>query len=103
MQAYETAANNISNTKGQIYNIGGGPKITLSVWIEYKPVLEKLFNKKIHVNFSNWCRGDQTIFIADIRKAKAHFGWESKTKVYEGIEKLYMWIKENNSLFKQII
>ncbi|MBI2031225.1 MAG: GDP-mannose 4,6-dehydratase [Candidatus Levybacteria bacterium] len=95
IRAFELAIKNISKTKGQIYNIGGGTDKSISVWIEFKPMLEKLMKRRINVSFSDWRPGDQRIYISDIRKAKKDFGWEPKTGVYEGLEKLYLWVKKN--------
>ena len=97
--AYELAAKNIKQTKGNIYNIGGGPKNTLSIWYEFHPMLERLFKKKIETSVSGWRPGDQPIFVADIRKAKKDFGWEPKVSVEEGIKKLYKWVSANKNLF----
>jgi len=99
IKAYDLAAKNIKKTKGQIYNIGGGPRNTISVWWEFKPILEKLFRRKIEAKFSDWRPGDQPIYISDIRKAKRDFGWEPKIDVGSGIRKLYKWVKENKELF----
>jgi len=99
ISAYDKASNNIGKTKGQIYNIGGGRKNTISIWLEFKPILEKLFRRKIDVKFSDWRPGDQLIFVSDIRKAKKDFGWEPKVKVEFGITKLYEWVSKNKNIF----
>lgn len=99
MTAYDLAVENIKRTKGQIYNIGGGYKNTMSIWWEFKPILEKLFRRKIVAIFSDWRPGDQPIFVSDIRKAKEDFGWEPKIKVADGIKKLYEWVSKNKDLF----
>ncbi len=100
VRAYEMAAENINKTKGQIYNIGGGPTNTLSVWLEFLPLLEKLFKRSIKTNFAEWRPGDQPIFIADIRKAKKEFGWEPKVSVEEGVKKLYKWVTTNKHFWQ---
>lgn len=99
IHAYEMATKNISKTKGQIYNIGGGDKNTISIWYEFKPILEELFGRKIDTKFSDFRPGDQPIFVSDIRKAKKDFGWEPKIPVKQGIQKLYTWVQENKNLF----
>ncbi|MDO8658561.1 MAG: GDP-mannose 4,6-dehydratase [Candidatus Levybacteria bacterium] len=95
IRAYDLAIKNIDKTKGQIYNIGGGYKNTLSVWREFRPMLERLFKRKFKVNFSKIRPGDQPIYISDIKKAKKDFGWEPIVSVEEGVEKLFLWLKEN--------
>lgn len=99
VRACEMAAENIKKTRGQIYNIGGGTKNTISIWFDFKPILEKLFNRKLNPKFSGWRPGDQPIYISDIRKAKKDFGWEPKINVEMGIKKLYDWVSSNKELF----
>ena len=95
LKAYEQAFQNIKTTKGQIYNIGGGHKNTISIWQEFKPILEKLFQRKISVSYSDLRPGDQLIYVSDIRKAKRDFGWVPKIGIKQGIKNLYSWIQEN--------
>lgn len=102
IRAYDLAIKNIKKTKGNIYNIGGGENNTLSVWYEFKPILEKLFKRKIETHFADFRPGDQPIFVADIRKAKRDFAWEPKVNVQKGIELLFDWIQKNKDLFKKI-
>lgn len=102
LDAYFMVAENIEKTRGQIYNIGGGEKNTISIWLELKPALEKLFKKEINVSTLNTRPGDQPIFISDIRKAKKDFDWEPKVDINKGIEKLYTWIEENKSMFQKL-
>lgn len=99
IRAYDLAVKNISITSGKIYNIGGGPNNTLSVWTEFRPLLQKLFNRRIDGTFLGIRPGDQPIFIADIRKAKEDFTWAPKISVMQGIESLYKWISSNKQLF----
>lgn len=100
MRAYDLAIKHIGKTKGKIYNIGGGPKNTISVWLELQPLLEEYFNKKILASFSEIRPGDQPIFIADTRKAEREFGWTPRVNVRDGVRLLYEWVEENKKLFK---
>ena len=97
--AYDKAISAGVKTKGGIFNIGGGPKNTLSVWNEFAPLLTKLFGRTPNVEFSDWRPGDQKIFVADIRKAKKVFGWEPKVSVPTGIARLHAWVMANSDLF----
>src|SRR3989344_1980642 len=99
IKAYDLAIENIETTKGQIYNIGGGVKNTISVWFEFNPILQKLFKRKIDILSSDWRPGDQPIFISDIRKSRKDFGWEPKVGVEDGINRLYAWVSKNQNLF----
>lgn len=100
LNAYELVIENISKTAGQIYNIGGGKENSISIWYEFAPVLEKLFDQKITPNFSNWRPGDQKIYISDISKAKKDLSWKPMVSPKEGINRLYNWVMDNKGLFQ---
>jgi CDP-paratose 2-epimerase len=99
LNAYDQAIARIDAVKGQVYNLGGGSKNTLSIWTEFGPMLEELLGKPIPVARSGWRPGDQKVFVADIRKAGRELGWEPKIGVEEGILKLFTWVRENRHLF----
>lgn len=99
LSAYDMAYKKKKKTSGQIYNIGGGQSNTLSIWNDFKPILEEIFKKTIPVTFSTWRPGDQPIYVSDIRKAEKDFGWKPKVIVKEGISALSQWIIENKELF----
>lgn len=89
---YDLAIEKITTTKGQIYNIGGGPENAISVWQEFRPILEKLTGKKIKAKFTKERPGDQKIFIADNSKAKKDLGWEPQRSIKDGIGQLNNWV-----------
>ncbi len=93
--AYEAAAARIDVSAGQIYNIGGGPGNTMSIWAEFGPMLEKLAGHPIPVTYSDWRPGDQSIYVSDIRKAERELGWRPLVPVTEGIERLWEWVDAN--------
>jgi CDP-paratose 2-epimerase len=99
LNAYDAAIARIDTVKGQVYNLGGGPKNILSIWTEFGPMLENLLGKPIPVARAKWRPGDQKVFVADIRKAGRELGWEPKIGVEEGVKKLFEWVRENRSLF----
>jgi len=100
IKVFELTVKKIKKTKGEIYNIGGGPKNTISIWKEFGPMIEKLLGRKIKVRYSDWRPGDQKVYISDIRKAKKDLGWEPKIGVKEGIKKLFNWVVKNKELFR---
>jgi len=99
LAAYDMAYANIDKIAGQIYNIGGGPENTLSIWKEFGPLLEKELGREIPVAREDWRPGDQRVFIADIHKANRDFGWKPEIGVEEGIHKLIDWVRSNQDLF----
>jgi CDP-paratose 2-epimerase len=99
LDAYDAAIKNIDNVKGQVYNIGGGPQNTLSIWTEFGPLLESLLGRSIQVARTDWRPGDQKVFVADIRKARRELDWSPGIGTDEGVKHLFEWIMNNKSLF----
>ena len=99
LDAYDLAIARIGQVKGRIYNLGGGPENTLSVWTEFGPLLEELLGKSIPVARRDWRPGDQKVFVADIRKAEADLGWKPKVGVKDGVGRLFKWVMENKEYF----
>ena len=99
LDAYDAALMQPEKAAGQIFNVGGGRANTISVWVEFAPMLEKLLGKKLSTAQGDWRPGDQPVFISDIRKAKQILGWAPKVSAQKGIERLFNWVNENKNLF----
>jgi CDP-paratose 2-epimerase len=99
LNAYDAAIAKIEAVRGQVYNLGGGPENTMSIWTEFGPLLEKLLGKPVPVRRGDWRPGDQKVFVADIRKAERELGWKPKIGVKEGVERLFEWVRWNKDLF----
>ena len=99
LDGYDLAVNNIQTAAGRVYNMGGGVVNTISIWTEFKPILEKALGQAIPTGQGDWRPGDQKVFIADIRKAEAELGWKPRVSVEEGVERLVEWVKTNRRLF----
>jgi CDP-paratose 2-epimerase len=100
LNAYDAAIAKIDVAAGQVYNLGGGPSNVMSVWAEFRPILEKLLGKKIETARGDWRPGDQKVFYADIRKAERELGWKPKIGVEQGVERLFEWVRDNRELFQ---
>ena len=100
LNAYDAATARIDQVAGQVYNMGGGPQNTISVWKEFSPMLEKLHGKPIPVAYDDWRPGDQRVCVYDISKAARELDWQPRVPVSDGVEKLYRWVKENTNLFE---
>ncbi len=99
VRAFELAIERIDVTAGQVYNIGGGPENTLSVWAEFGPLLRELTGRDIAVGYGNWRPGDQKVYISDVRKAGESFGWEPLVSCRQGVAALVDWVRGNQELF----
>lgn len=99
LDLYQMAIERIDVAAGQVYNVGGGPENTLSVWQELGPMLTRLMGREIEVARDGWRPGDQRIFVADIRKAGQELAWRPRIGKEEGVERLYEWVAANKELF----
>jgi CDP-paratose 2-epimerase len=99
LDAYDAAVERIDVTKGQVFNVGGGPANTISIWREFALTLEKMMGKEIPVTWHDWRPGDQRVYISDIRKAKQILDWEPKVNLQVGMQRLFDWISANRHLF----
>jgi CDP-paratose 2-epimerase len=98
LDAYDSAINRIQLVKGQVFNLGGGPENTISIWLEFGSLLEKLLGMKLSVSRGDWRPGDQKVFVADIRKAGRELEWHPKISVETGVGMLFAWVNENKKL-----
>ncbi len=85
-------------TKGQVFNIGGGPRNTLSVR-ELLRLLRELTEREVEIDFGPWRAGDQPVYVSDITKAQETLLWEPRVAPRQGIRRLYRWVLDNQDLF----
>jgi len=102
LAAYLGAVDHPAETAGQVFNIGGGPANTLSI-LELLAHLESRLGRKIDVSFEDWRPGDQKVFVADVSKANAVFGWQPRISVAEGIGKLSDWAGLNIDVLRRLL
>jgi len=78
----------IKTTSGQVYNVGGGPTHTISVWAELKRPLEETIGKVPLVKYGEFRPGDQKIYVSDIRKAHRELGWSPQVGITTGLGRM---------------
>jgi CDP-paratose 2-epimerase len=98
VDAYERALERIDSVAGEVFNIGGGPALTMSL-NELVSKLERALGRDFDPPYADWRPGDQRVFVADTRKAQRLLDWAPRTAPDEGVEKLLHWVRENLSLF----
>ncbi|GAC1323944.1 MAG: GDP-mannose 4,6-dehydratase [Chloroflexota bacterium] len=91
VRAFKLASTYIDRTAGNVYNIGGGPANSISIWEELRPRLERLAGHPLRARMDEWRPGDQPVYVSDTRKARADFGWEPRVGVDEGLRRLWAW------------
>ncbi len=102
VRAFRLAAEQVDQTAGEVFNIGGGAANTMSVWHEFGGLLSELAGREIPVGYGDWRPGDQPCYVSDIRKAKRVMGWEPQVRKDAGVRKLWDWVASNRELFEDV-
>jgi len=92
---YFAAVKNIDKANGQAFNIGGGYENSLSL-LELFAMLEKIAGVKLNFNQLPVRESDQKVFVADIEKAYRILNWKPEVSSFNGVEKMFNWVEENN-------
>ena len=101
VECYFKAVKDIHITKGQAFNIGGGPNNNFSL-LELFNYLENELNIKLKYKKTDWRKSDQKVFITDTKKAKEFFYWAPKVSKRQGINKMVEWIKSTPPIFDEV-
>jgi len=102
VEAYAKLYENADKVSGEIFNVGGGNKNTLSL-LELVEALKNAGTLEEQPEHSDWRPGDQKIFMCDISKIKAAIDWEPRTTPSQGLDKLIQWVLENEKLLREIL
>lgn len=76
----------------EIFNLGNKTPVSLNKFIE---TIENITDKKAKIEHLPMQPGDVDKTYADISKAEKLLGYNPKTSIEEGLEKLWVWYKEN--------
>ena len=96
--AYEAAFDHRETVSGQAFNIGGGPRNTMSL-LELIHYLEEELKMRVPLQWSEWRPGDQPVFVCNLDKAKQLLQWEPTIAVRDGVGQLIHWVRGNKVLF----
>jgi CDP-paratose 2-epimerase len=93
VDAFLLAQAHMGTESGQAFNIGGGPKNTVSL-LELLDLMGELLGQKPEVEFDEWRTGDQRYYVSDTGKFQRATGWKPQVSVEEGLERLHRWLVE---------
>ena len=102
VRAYRAAFRRIDSVAGEVFNIGGGPRNTLSL-LQLLDVLSRLIARPIRARFTDWRPGDQEVYVSDIRKARRLLAWAPVVSPEAGVMRLYRWVIANAPLFRRLL
>lgn len=91
------ARDRIDDVAGRAFNMGGGPRQTISL-LELVRLLEPLCGRRLHPTFDTWRTGDQRYYVSDTRAFETATGWRAKVGVEEGVQRLARWLLTSGRL-----
>ena len=92
--AYDLCIEQIDAVSGEAFNLGGGPRNTLSL-LEFLEFLKGDLGMDLAWSFGETRPGDQPMFVSDNPKLDTATGWKADTGTEEGIRQLLSWLQEN--------
>ena len=84
-----------------VYNMGGGPMMTLSL-LELLEHLERRLGRRVAHKVGPWRPSDQKVYVSAIGKAREELGWEPRITPTEGVDRLLRWAQDHLSLFSHL-
>ena len=90
----QKAVSNFSKVKGEIFNIGGGRKNSISL-IQLILKLQEIHKKPIKYSLKKTRIGDQNYFVNDLSKIKKKLKWFPIVTVDKGLINFSNWIQNN--------
>jgi len=99
VSAIEAARENCERTRGQIYNLGGGPANTVSL-LELLGMIESLTGRRLQTRMDDPRPGDQLVYVTDFEKFERDTGWQPQYSVMQTLQAIQDWWRRNRELFE---
>jgi CDP-paratose 2-epimerase len=93
VDAFLLAQQHMPEQSGQAFNIGGGPRNTVSL-LELLDGIAELLGQRPEVGFDEWRTGDQRYYVSDTGKFQRATGWKPQVSVQDGLQRLHRWLLE---------
>ena len=92
-----------SRWSGQVYNIGGGRQVSLSL-LELTTLCESVTGNRIPITpVSQTSEVDIRIFLTDTRKAEQDFGWRPTRTCEQIVTSIHEWLRRNRDVLEPIL
>ncbi len=95
IRLYFKTVENIDKAKGQVFNIGGGIRNSLSL-LELFEILEKELHVSLSYTRLPWRTSDQKVFVAEIGKMTSLLKWKPAVSALEGLSRMLAWINDRD-------
>jgi CDP-paratose 2-epimerase len=93
VDAFAAARRTIGEIAGRAFNVGGGPRNTLSL-LELCERIEALVRRAPRLVFHDWRVADQRYYVSDPRALERVTGWTPRVGIDEGVSRLFAWLAQ---------
>ena len=91
VDAWLAVLDNIADTRGQVFNLGGGPSNAISL-LELIALISQASGARVKFDFSDWRPGDQPWYVTDVSALTAATGWQPTMPLTAGLRALQSWL-----------
>lgn len=99
MRAFEAVRNRLNRTAGEVYNVGGGLKNTVSL-LELMAEIRRFTGHRLEYDTEPVRPGDQPLYVTNFEKLRRDTGWQPQRSLDQILQEMYEWWKENRELFR---
>ena len=92
---FSAAHRAIDAVAGHIFNIGGGPRNSLSL-VELIAYLQEQLGRTVEYEFAPWRAGDQRVYVSNVSKARDELQWKPSIEVAIGLDRLMQWLRDTD-------
>ncbi|MHB1293676.1 MAG: NAD-dependent epimerase/dehydratase family protein [Anaerolineae bacterium] len=94
IDAFMRVESRIADLAGEVFNVGGGPRNTISL-LELIDLMTEHWGERPVLRFEDWRMGDQRYYVSNVGKIAAAISWEPRTRVAEGTRLLFEWLEQS--------
>ena len=95
----------LKGKKGEFYNIGSNKNLNNLQITKYLINIAKKhisIGKKVKIKFVKDRPGHDLRYALNSNKIKSKLNWNSKTKIFDGLNKTFLWYYNNQKYFKNL-
>lgn len=100
VRAFDIARKNQHITRGQIYNVGGGPDNSMSL-LELIAEIETLTGLTVPYVLDEARPGDQLVYVTDYSKLKRDTSWVPQLNVAQTLDRIHEWWRRNQDILHE--
>jgi len=87
---------NFEAISGNVYNIGGGYKNSMSILELVKYISDfKNLNPPLEITHKDWRTADQKFYCSNIEKIKKDINWKPSVNKEDGLIKYFDWLSRS--------